>query len=58
LLGALLLALLSWRTFNNVCRAASTESVLCTLHILQINISEESMVSSVSTPMAKFFGNS
>ena len=36
-------------------RAASIESVLCTLYILQTNVSEDCMVTSVSSPMPKFF---
>ena len=36
-------------------RAASMKSVLYTLYILQTNVSEDFMVSSVSSPMHKFF---
>ena len=43
---------------NNKCRAASIESVMCTLYILQTNVSEGYMVSSVSSPMPRFFSKS
>ena len=40
---------------NNKYRAASIESVLCILYIMQTNVPEDCMVSSVSSPMPKFF---
>ena len=40
---------------NNKGHAASIESVLCTLYILQTIVSEDIMVSSVSSPMPTFF---
>ena len=40
---------------NNKCCAASIESVLCTLYILQTNVSEDFAGSAVSSSMPKFF---
>ena len=40
---------------NNKYRAAPIESVLCTLYIRQTIVSEDIMVSSVSSPMPTFF---
>lgn len=43
---------------NDTCLAASTESVLCTLYILQTNASDDLIVSSLSSLTPKFFSNS
>ena len=46
-----------WHSFclmlleNRMCRAVSTESVLCTLHILHMNASADLIVSSVNSPV-------
>ena len=53
LLGRLLLVCRALE--NNKSCAASIEAVLYTLYILQTNVSEDFTVSSVSTPIPKFF---